>query len=307
MSIKWQRSYTLNVQLIDGSNENINYPLTVEFHIKRKLWSSMNDGMIRVYNLNQSSRIGIRRDYYDTSDFRSLKLQAGYGAPPYPTIFNGNMLEAKSYRDSGSPNYITEMSGKDYVYSTTTAFINTTLSPGVSKQAVVNSLVNNVVNAPAVSGGGGTTGLSVGYITQAYQGIIYPRGRVLLGNSWQILQQETGNSCFIDNGNLNILQNYDVFVGGIPTIDASTGLLTPPKKTEQYCEIEILFEPNIVCGQLISLVSSSQPDFNGKYKVIGLEHQGIISGAVNGKCTTKLLLFTLPQYNQIDAQGLPST
>lgn len=303
MAIKWQRSYVLNVQLIDGSNEQIEYPLTLEFHIKRKLWSSMNDATLMVYNLNQSSRTGIRRDYYDTSDFRSLKLQAGYGNPPYPTIFNGNMLEAKSYRQSGSPNYITEMSGKDYVYSTTNAFINTSLTPGSSKNLVVQTLVNNIVKSPSTAGGNGSTGLGVGYITNAYNGIVYPRGRVLLGNSWQILQQETMNSCYIDNGTLNILQNYDTFIGGIQTIDASTGLLTPPKKTEQYCEVEILFEPNIVCGQLVNLVSSSQPDFNGQYKVIGLEHQGIISGSVNGKCTTKLLLFTLPQYNQIDEQG----
>jgi hypothetical protein len=304
MSVKWQRNYVLTVQLVDGSIETIQYPLTLEFYIRRQNWSSTNEAQFRIYNLNQKSRTGIRRDWQDFTDYRSLKLQAGYGPPPYPTIFNGNMFEAESWRDSGSPNFITQMTGKDYIFSTVTGIVNTTLAAGVSKNKVVETLSNAVINAPSTLGGSsGSTGLGIGYVTNAYNGMTYPRGRVLFGNAWQILQQETGNSCYIDNGNLNILQNNDVFVGGIPTIDSSTGLLSTPKKREAFLDIEILFEPNIQIGQMINLQSVSEPDFNGNYKVVGLEHRGIISGSVNGKCTTKLTLFTLTQYNQISEQG----
>ena len=310
MSIKWMRNYTLNLLAIDGvSNIEIQYPLTLEFNIVRKAWGEMNSGTFRIYNLKDSTRQGIRKDYYDLSIFRYLKLQAGYGAPPYPLIFNGNIQQAWSWRDSGSPNYITEITGYDFGQVTSTAQINTSLGAGVPKQVVINTLVNNLVNAPQQLGSSGTTksaGLSVGYITQAWQGITYPRGRVLFGNTWQILQQETLGTAYIDNGKINILQNNDVFNGGIPTLDASTGLLSTPKKAELYLEIEILFEPNLIAGQIIQLVSASSPEWNANYKVMGIEHRGIISGSVNGRCTTKLLLLTIPSYSQIAAEGLPA-
>lgn len=309
MGTKWQANYVLNLLGIDGStNIEINYPLTLEFSIIRAPYEGQNTCTFRIYNLAQNTREGILKDYYDTSNNRYLKLQAGYGASPYPLIFNGNIQEAWSVKESGSNNYITQITGYDAGYVTSTAMINTTISPGTSKQAVINTLVNNLVNTPSSVGSsnGKTTGLAVGYITNAWEGITYPRGRTLFGNTWQILQQEVLGTAYIDNGKINILNNNDVFTGGIPVINASTGLLSTPKRSQYTLEIEILFEPNIVPGQMVQLNSVSDPQWNGNYKVYTLEHRGIISGSVNGRRTTKLKFLLIPSYNEISTEGLPS-
>jgi len=308
VSIKWQRNYSLTAQLNDGSLLTIAYPLTLEFSITRRAWSSTNRCQLRVKNLNPAHRQKILRDAMDYTDFRSLTLSAGYGPSPWPNIFNGNVLQAYSFKESGSPDFITEWLGWDFGYPISTAFSNTTLSGSQPKQAVINNLEQNMVNAPnsLVPGNTQGNGLQVGYIS-AFPGT-YPRGRVLFGSTWNILQQESNGTAFIDNGFINVLQPNDTFGGGTINLDANTGLLSPPRRTESYLEIEILFEPSVKCGQQVNLISQTVPEFNGTYQIFGIEHRGIISGSVNGKCTTKLLLYYQVQsFNQISNQGLPSS
>lgn len=295
MSTKWGRNYQLKVQRNDGQIQEVNFPLTLEFNIVRKPWASTNNATFRIYNLAPATRSQIYRDKFDNTDFRSLTLAAGYGNQPWPVVFNGNVQQAYSWRDSGSVNFITEILGTDFGYSMVTAFSNTTLQGAQSQQAVVNNLVTNLTNT--------VPSLGVGYISPYTK--MYPRGRTLLGNTWQLLQQETGGNCYIDNGLIYVLKPNDFFVGGIPLIDSSTGLLSTPKRAETYLTIEILFEPNIIPGQQVKL-QTSDPQFNGTYKVMGLEHTATMSGAVGGKCTTKLFLYYgSAKLNAITQQGLP--
>lgn len=296
MSVKWGRNYQLEVELANGNILQINYPLSLELNIVRKPYASTNTATFRVYNLSPDTRTQIYRDKFDTTDFRSLKLSAGYGQAPYPVVFNGNVQQAYSWRDSGRVDFITEIQGTDFGYTMVNAFSNVTLQGSQPKQAVVNNIITNLTNT--------VPSLGVGYIS-TFAGT-YPRGRVLMGNSWQILQQETGQNCYIDNGLVYALKPNDTFNGsGITQIDSSTGLLSTPKRAETYLTIEVLFEPNIIIGQQIQLVSS-QTQFNGLYKVMGIQHQGIISGAVNGRLTTILFLYYgSAKLNAITQAGLP--
>ena len=307
MSIKWQRNYSLTAQLNDGTLLTVAYPLTLEFNINRRAWSSTNRCMLRVKNINPAHRSKILRDAMNFSDLRTLQLSAGYGPAPWPVIFNGNILQAYSFKESGSPDFITEWQGWDFGYPISTSFSNVTLSGSQPKQAVINNLVTTMTSSPNSLVANNTTpnGLQVGYIS-AFPGN-YPRGRVLFGSTWNILQQESGNTAFIDNGFINVLQPNDTFGGGTINLDAETGLLSPPRRTESYLEIEILFEPTIRCGQQVNLISQTIPQYNGTYQVFGIDHQGVIAGSVNGKAVTKLLLYYQVQsFNQITAQGLPN-
>ena len=293
MSVKWGRNYQLCIQRQDGQIQQINYPLTLEFNIVRQPCSSTNTGTFRIYNLSPDTRQAIYRDRYDWNTSRSLTLAAGYGNAPLPFIFKGKCYQAYSWRESGRVDYITEIMGND-MFTMVTAFSNTTLQGNQPKQTVVNNLLTNLTNADSNVG--------VGYIAPVTGS--YPRGRTLFGPTWPLLQQETGKNAFIDNGLIHVLSPNEYFVGGITVIDSSTGLLSTPKKAESWLTVEILFEPNINIGQQIQL-SSSYTVYNGLYKVMGLEHRGIISGAVNGKCTTKLFLLIPPaKWTQIINQGL---
>lgn len=296
MSVKWGRNYQLNVQLNNGNDLAITYPLTLELNIVRKPYASTNNGTFTIYNLSPDNRTQIYRDKFDYTDFRYLKLAAGYGQAPYPIVFNGNVQQAYSWRDSGRVDFKTEIQGTDFGYSMVNTFSNVTLQGSQPKQAIVNNLITNLTNS--------VPSLGIGYVSK-FAGT-YPRGRVLLGNTWQILQQETGQNCYIDNGLVYALKPNDTFDGGgITQIDSSTGLLSTPKRAETYLTIEVLFEPRIVIGQQIQLISS-QTQFNGLYKVMGLQHQGIISGAKGGRLTTVLFLYYgSAKLNALTQAGLP--
>jgi hypothetical protein len=306
MSIKFGANYVLAVQGADGNTITISYPLTIDFNITRMAWSSVEECTIRVRNLNLQTRTNIFKDWQDMAYWRTLKLNAGYGVPPsLPTIFNGGVRYAYSFKDSGSTDNITEITGWiGYVPKTAQIHRNLPGSPTspVPQQAVVNALVDNLVSTPnsLVAGNTEITGLSRGYISKFTKS--YPRGRTLMGNTWNLLQQETNYSAYINNNKINILQNFDSFDTKIYNINADTGLLSSPRRSQAWVDVEILFEPNIEsAGQLVNLTSQTgDPKWNGVYKVVGLEHRGIISGSVNGKRVTKLRLQAQSQqFNQI--------
>ena len=311
MSIKYDRNYVLNAQLNNRNDIQVQYPLTLEFNITRKVWSSLNSCIFRVRNLKLSSRESILHDKMDYSIQPYLRLSAGYGPAPWPQIFNGRVMQAYSFKDSGSPDFITEWQGWDFGQTVSSAFSNINLSGStgepVTKQQVVNQLVSDMVSTPdsLVKNTNNPSGLNIGYVS-SFSGT-YPRGRTLFGPTWQLLQQETQGSAFIDNGSLHVLKQYDTIGTEIQAINADTGLLAPPRRTESYLELEIMFEPSIKCGQKVSLNSQTMPVYNGTYQVLGIEHRGIISASVNGKCTTKLLLFyQIKSFNSIAKSGLPS-
>ncbi|RTL04650.1 hypothetical protein EKK58_10090 [Candidatus Dependentiae bacterium] len=288
MGLKFQRHFKLTVQGKNGDTLEFNDPLTLEFTIIRNAQASMQTGSFRLYNLNQTSRGNIYRNKTDYDDVRTLKLQAGYDYQnPLPTIFSGCVTEAYSVRNSGSPDFITNIMGYDFNFSVVKSFSNFTKSPDqsnptVTRQQIINLLVEDLIkNTPGNTLKKGTIGTFEGE---------YPRGRTIFGPTWDALKTETNRQCFIDNGRVFCLPEDEAVEGNIKVINSSTGLLSTPKKRETYLDIEVLFEPCVDMGQQIFLESVSSPQFNGYYKVLGIQHQGIISGAVSGKCTTILTL-----------------
>ena len=82
-------------------------------------------------------------------------------------------------------------------------------------------------------------------------------------------------------------------------INAETGLLGTPMRRDGQLEVDILFEPSYVVGQLVEMQTITGVDeFNGLFKVIGIHHSGTISAASCGTLKTRLNLWygnKLPQ------------
>ena len=79
--------------------------------------------------------------------------------------------------------------------------------------------------------------------------------------------------------------------GDIQVIKPETGLLESPLREETYLKIKTLFEPRVRVGQLISLESVTNTEFNGLYKVMGFRHHGTISATQGGTCETEMTLY----------------
>jgi hypothetical protein len=281
---KFQRNYELSVEGKDRNIYTFRYPTTLEFNVQSAALASANTGYFRIYNLAENVRRMIYKDIYDNvvGSFRSIRLLAGYGSDLFQ-VFNGNIKEAKSFREEGATNFITSIDGYDWSFVMVNTRSSWTLQPPVNKADVINRLVQDLAGTST-----GSVALTKGFVS--YFPGTYSSKFTAEGNTWDILREETNDHCFIDNGTIHCLLDEDTFEGDQRIIDASAGLLSTPKKSEYLLKLDVLFEPSIRLGQKIQLAGASETIYNGVYKVIGIQHTGIISGSVNGKCRTSLTL-----------------
>lgn len=257
----------------------IKFPLTCEFSIQRNTLGSSNQATFRIYNLAEETRNQLYKDKIVNS-FIPITLQAGY-SNPLPIVFKGNILEAKSYRAEGSVDFITEINAYDMGFAMQSAWTSQSFPSGTKQSSVIDYLINDLKKYFIERG-----------VVSDYSGSSYDRQRSLFGRSWEILQTEKGKgSCFIDNGKVHILKDGDAFEGSVTVISAETGMLGVPTKADSYVVADILFEPQLVCGQLVDLDSKTNARFNARRQVIGIQHSGIISGSVNGKCRTRVTMY----------------
>lgn len=263
----------------------------MEFHIESRALASANTASFRLYNLNSNTRKAIYKDYFDIERPESLRivtLMAGYGEN-MSQVFYGNIKEAQSFREEGSVNFITSIDCYDWSFAMVNAISKDTIGPPlpVLRSTVIDRLISDLEKVGITRGAINKEGFDIG--GAPYSRPVNPAGQ-FDNNTWEALKHETNDHCFIDNGTVHCLLDDDCFIGDTILIDSSTGLLSTPKKSKNLLKIDILFEPSIRLGQRVELMSQSEPLYNGPYKVIGIEHHGVISGAMGGKCRTSLLL-----------------
>jgi hypothetical protein len=284
----------MTVQGGDGQTYTFGYPTTLEFHVESRALASANTASFRLYNLNSNTRKVIYKDYFDIEGSNSLRLvtlMAGYG-DALSRVFYGNIKEAQSFREEGSVNFITSIDCYDWSFAMVNALSRDTLGPPeyplpLLRSTVIDRLINDLTKVGISRGVVNKEGFDLGgapYLKAYTPAANYD------GNTWEALKHETNDHCFIDNGTVHCMLDDDCFEGDTILINSDMGLLSTPKKSKNLMKIDILFEPSIRLGQRVELMSQSEPLYNGPYKVIGIEHHGIISGAVGGKCRTTLLL-----------------
>jgi len=275
---KFQRHYTLKVQTISGNEVVITDPLTLDFAVKRDLLASANTGNFKIHNLGLPTRQKIYKDPFDLRVYKFVQVYAGYDQQSL--IFRGNITSAMSCRAEGSTSVLTEIVGFDGGFAYSNAFSNFTLAAGTSRQSVISRLQTDLKSQGRIDIGPAST----------FDGV-YQRGRTIMGPTAEILKTETNGNFNIDNEKSFCMKQNDCINGNILTIQSSTGLLGSPRKFEALIIVEILFEPRLVMNQIVQLISTVNPQYNGIYKVYGIEHTGTISGAVGGKCKTTVSLF----------------
>ena len=275
----------------------IDYPLSITFNVQRAIGGIYENTMdIEIYNLSPSSRAKLVKDAFNIDIFpnsnpdgltngvpqyRQIWLSAGYGKNILP-IFVGTILEAYSKRVG--VDMITHIHAVSGAFGMFNSFINQTYGAGTPYQSIVNDIVNRLVKSGSIQ-----------------EGAIAPvdgtaiNGYTAFGDSFDILTEF--GQVNIDLNKINILQANNIIntslggVNNIYLISSDTGLLGTPVRRETYVDVDMIFEPAIQLAQLIQIQSTTDKRFNGQYKVMGINHKGIISGAVNGELTTTLKLW----------------
>ncbi len=273
--MKFGRVYRMTLQVSDSESVVIEYPMTLVFDVSRNTLASANRGHFQIYNLKPDTRLKIYHDRYDTLTYRRIVLQAGYeDESPLPTIFRGNVIQASSYR--AGTNWITEIEAFDGGFGIINGQVSQTVPAGWDLPQIIKSVLGGLPNV--------TVG-AVGDLDQQNA-----RGLTVMGNSWEIANRIAAGqdaTAFVDNEQANLLKKdeYIAGVGGIEIITSDTGLLQTPRRYDARIDVEIIFEPRLVVGQIVQLQSLEQI-YNARYQVIGIAHKGTISGAVCDSATT---------------------
>lgn len=278
--MKFGRRYRLTVEMNDASGGVIiiEPPFTLQFNVVRSVGSALNTAHLAIYNLSEATRSRIFRDRYapiiDATNYPKVILEAGY--EQLTTIFIGSIFEASSARQG--VDIITTITARDGGVDVTGSQTSMTLNEGTTIIGLIEKLIGQFPTLEK-----GKIGEFVGD---------FKRPVSLDGNTYELLKQYTNGNVFVDLQKVVALQSNELLTDDVIFIDADTGLLETPRRENSYLSVTMLFEPQITMAQLAQLNSTTLPRFNGEYKVVGVQHQGIISEAVNGECQTIVNLFS---------------
>ena len=287
---KFMRSFRLVYTVPPTTTEKdaevieVTSPLTIDFDITRNTFASANNATFRIHNLAPTTRDKIFQDKYNIYRYCFVDFYAGYG-DQLSLLFTGKVMQA--YSEKQGTEIITEIQAMDN--DIIQSYSMHTFEAGTSKTDVVKTLASDMPNVKLGAVGNQNGVLANRLITDDL--------------TFVAINKVTGNSAFIDLNKLHVLGNNEVLKDvEIYKIDSDTGLLGTPKRRDAQVEVDMIFEPRIVVGQLVEIESSTASIFDGQFKVIGIHHAGTISGAVAGEARTTVNLFIgalIPNSNQI--------
>ena len=285
---KLQRNYKLVYTappLTEGGEAvsiEIKYPITIEMDIKRDTLAQSNTASFRLINLSKATREEIFQDAYNINRVCFVDLYAGYD-DNMPLIFTGKVLRAYSGRQGTE--VITEIEALDA--DIVQSYSSHTFEEGTPKKEVLTTLANDMPNIKL-----GAIGSLEGNLTSR---------TVFSDPTFIAINKLTGQHTFIDLGTMHTLQDNECLGDvGIYKINSDTGLIGTPRRCSVVVEVDVVFAPEILVGQLVDLESTISTEYNGQFKVGGIHHHGVISGQVGGEMITTLSLLVgalLPNSN----------
>lgn len=291
--MKFLPSYSLSVETASGAlgeigglipsfalpaNVVIELPFTMEFEIRRATLSSSQTATFRISGLGERTRDLLQKDWFNLDDIRAIQFRAGYQGEPSTLLFNGTVKQAQSHRRPGGVDFITEIECFDG---------GSMMANGVSLRSVAaGTQFSDLIKSLAKDLPGLAKSAFIGDIAKTTK-----RGSVYAGNTWNYIFQLSGGLATIDNGQLKVLAQTEVAGTEVPVITSASGLLGTPQRYLNMMRVSMLLEPRFTIGQLVSLDSQSLPKFNGAYKVMGINHRGLISASRDGARTTELTLW----------------
>lgn len=293
---KFGRTFTLTVAGRSGTVYKYTLPLTVIFQTMQiGGGAGVNTGHFMLYNLAPTSRSDIEYDIAVDVDadnaglLRPFTFAAGYESEGIePMIFSGTVKKAFSYREG--PDVITDITVVDGLDAISKAQIQLSLSSGWSREAAAQQLVAAL----------NPYGVSLGAIGSLFEDMPpTTRGVTFLGSAWDAIKSlavNSGGYAKINLGKVYLMAPNDALSAPsmIPKLDASTGLLDTPRRSNWTVDAMMIFEPRLQLLQRLAIASSINPLINGTYTLMSIGHSGIISGARNGKLITALNMSIAP-------------
>lgn len=267
------------IQILSPDNELITIlpPISIHVNIVRNTLASVNKCSLTIYNLSAATRNRIFKDRYTIVEYWQLVIKAGYfykRSKRIETIFQGNIYESLSYKDKTE--WITKIDGFDGLHAIQNGFTSGTIEANTPNKTIVKKIIKDMPE------------LIEGVLGTPTEGKT-KRGKVLFGQSIQVLAEQVENQFWIDNERVNIIGSEEYLPEQVLLLD-SEEILTTPKRRDTFLDCEILFLPEAKVG-LIAEINSLAPIYNGQYKTMGFTHDITISGKECGTAKTMISLY----------------
>jgi len=287
---KVNRSYEVQILLPSGELITITPPFSMSCQVERHMMATVNTCTMDIKNLGLSNRNKIFKDRYDFTKYIQVIIKAGYledlqiasfninnpnfgKSTSLPQIFQGNVYEAYSYKEGTE--WITHFEFHDGLYGIQNGNISASFQAGTDKAQIMKNMIASMPNLlPGV----------FGELTQGQSG----RGQAFVGQSWEVLNEQTQGQVFIDNEKVHILSKNEVIAGQIINLDSSS-LKTTPRRRDAFLDCECLFSPELEPGKIVAL-TSLYPAYNGQYRIEGFNHNFEYSEAECGDSSTRVSL-----------------
>lgn len=253
------------------------YPTTLQMNIEMNPFSQMGTGKFVIYNLNENSRALLYKDNFDQKKYVTMRLYAGYDQGSFQLCFAGDFRQCYSYRESGSVDFLTVIEATNIEYIFRHGYAGYTFAKGTPPEMLIKTLLGDIPN------------VEIGYISPTLTANQYEQ--TYWGKTFDLIKETfSGYQVIVENNQLNIIASDEVLPSSIPVISSKTGLLGSPKRSGMVIDVQMLFEPGIICGQSAQLISDTLPYLNNTYKVMAYGHNGIISPTQSGKLITNVTL-----------------
>lgn len=283
--LKFQRNYRAEFEIGDRNGQElipthkvtISYPFSCVFQLGLGINKGENHAAFQFINLSETDRADLWMDIWNIGKrYIYMKFYAGYGDTT-PLIFEGFVKNCTSEKPEGGTEYITQVEAFDEGHLFQVGYLNATFTKGTTLAEILK-----VATA-------GIEGVKVGYVTPD----ILPlrRDRTYIGQTLDLLTREyQGYKFFINKGEINVLGDRDVVPGEVQVINADSGLLGSPERASSFVRCAMIFEPQLTPGQALVLQSYILPWLNQAYRVVRIEHKGIISPNVCGRLVSDITL-----------------
>lgn len=217
-----------------------------EFRVRFEVYAQDNEtpntAYIRVYNLSDDTMAKIK------GEFTRVVLQAGYETGNFGVIFQGNVKQYITGRESPVDTFLDIYAADgDQAYLETV--VNRTLGPGITPKDILAAQQRAAAEF-------GVRGDDRGIV---YSGAL-PRGKVLFG-LWREEMREfattQGVKWSIQNGVITIVPLDGYLPREAVVLNMSTGLIGVPEATDVGIAVRCLINPRIQVGTLLKINNKS--------------------------------------------------
>lgn len=271
--MKWGRYYEIRIKTPEDELITIKPPITFIMEVSRDMRAAVNNANLTIYNLAPETRNRIYKDLYTFQLRWQISILAGYGETELYELFRGNMEEAYSLKQGTE--WITTIKAYDGSFQIHNGFVNETITKDVSMKETIKRVIHTMPEMLTGVLGAPAEGESA-------------RGKVVVGNSYDVIQGLTDKQAFIDGETLYVMGEDEVLKGDAFVLESDLNFTTP-KRRDAYLELDTLFSPEIRVGH-IAEVRSLEKRYDGQYKVYGIKHAVTFSEVQAGDAVTTVSL-----------------